>query len=329
MDDHASHRYELEIPMTRFLRSRSTRPQLTMLVVLSALLLPGVVRPTLARAANLVVRNDGAVLPISPTGDSQSPAHRPSREAARLGAPEYVGTQSYPPVGGYSTESVIGTDDRSQVTATSTFPSSAIVHLVIDFPLGTFTCTGWMIAADRVATAGHCIYDPNEGGGFADSITVIPGRNGGTAPFGSFVATNWYVPHKWKHTQTPKFDYGVIKLGSNVGDTVGWFGFAAEDDTFLDKRKIKVRGYPGEKPFGTMWTMNGKIKELQPARVFYGLDTSGGQSGSPIFGKKPGCDPCGFGIHAYGTPSPPATQRNSGTRINSTVFDFLQQTGAN
>jgi glutamyl endopeptidase len=312
--------------MPRFLRSRPTRLRLVTPIAL-VVLLPSVARPTLAGAADFAVSNRGEVVRIEPSGVAQSPARRPSPEAARLASPEYVGTESYPPMGGSSTESVIGTDDRTQVTDTSTFPNSAIVYLIIDFPLGTFSCSGWMIDADRVATAGHCVYDRSDGGGFANTITVYPGRNGDTAPFGSFAATNWYVPRKWKRTQDPKFDYGVVKLGSSVGDTVGTLGFVAEDDLFLTKRRIKVRGYPGDKPAGTMWTMSGKIKELEPTRFFYGIDTFGGQSGSPVFGRKAGCDPCVFGIHSYGVGG--TFTRNSATRITSTVFDFLLQTGAN
>jgi len=295
-----------------------------MLLSLSVVLLPSVVWPTVARAAQVALGNDGSVVPILPSGQSQSPAHRAAHEAARLRVDEYVGTQSLPPVRELSAESVIGTDDRTQVTDTEPSPNSAIAHLIVEFPVGSFTCTGWFIAADRVATAGHCIYGSGNGG-FATSIMVIPGRNGGTAPFGSFAAANWYVPRKWKRTENWKFDYGVITLGSNVGETVGFFGVGVEDDAFLDKLKIKVRGFPGDKPFGTMWTMNGKIKELSPTRFFYPIDTAGGESGSPAFGRNGACDPCGFGIHTYGVGG--TVTNNSATRITSTVFDFLFQAG--
>jgi glutamyl endopeptidase len=136
------------------------------------------------------------------------------------------------------------------------------------------------------------------------------------------------VPRRWKLSEKPKFDYGVVVLDTNVGNTVGWFGFATEADDFLTRRKIKVRGYPGDKPFGTMWSMGAKIKNVTDTALFYGLDTAGGQSGSPAFGSATGCDPCVFGIHAYGN-APPDIPFNSATRITSTVFDFLAQAGTN
>lgn len=311
-------------------RSRPLRLGQAILLAVAAVVLQSALCPTISRAANLAVSKDGEIIELQPSTVRRSPARPPSREAARAFGPEYVGTRYLPPAGeaaGARTESVIGIDSRTRISATTTFPNSAIVNVVMEFSSGSFVCTGWMIDADRVATAAHCIHMNGE---FASTITVYPGRDGDIAPFGGVAAINWYVPRKWKKTGRARFDYGVIKLVSNVGDTVGVFGFSAENDAFLFKRKIKVRGYPAEKdPFGSMWSMDGKIQEVTATQILYGLDTSGGQSGAPIFGRKPGCNPCGFGIHTYGTPSPPAAQRNSGTRITPAIFDFLQQAGTN
>jgi glutamyl endopeptidase len=87
-----------------------------------------------------------------------------------------------------------------------------------------------------------------------------------------------------------------------------------------------VRGYPGDKTYGTMWTMKGAIQQVKKTRLFYLIDTFGGQSGSPHYGKwNDSCNPCAFGIHSYGVGG--NWSMNSSTRITEKVFNFLQNTG--
>jgi len=273
----------------------------------------------------LVVRNDGAVFQTPASGKLLSTSYKPTIAPEAL-VNESVGSKNLKPLGAVNPESVIGPDGRTQVTNTSAYPNSAIAQLEVDFPSGSGTCTGWFIDANRLATAGHCVYDPsmNE---WATSITVYPGRNGGTAPFGVFAATNWYTVNGWINSGKTKYDYGLIKLGSDVGNTVGWFGYGwTATDSFLLNRNSNVRGYPGDKSYGTTWTMKGRIKQVQKSRLFYQIDTYGGQSGSPHYGRwNKNCNPCAFGIHTYGVGG--KWSMNSSTRITQNVFNFLQNTG--
>ena len=86
---------------------------------------------------------------------------------------------------------------------------------------------------------------------------------GGTDPYGTYAATSAYVVNKWVNTENPKYDYAVVKIGSDLTGMVGYFGYGYNDDnSFLKDRKITVRGYPGDKPNGTMWTDKGKIKKV-------------------------------------------------------------------
>ena len=59
-------------------------------------------------------------------------------------------------------ESVLGSDGRVRITGTTSSPYRAVVHITRD---GNGWCTGWMINADTVATAGHCV-SPGSTGGF-------------------------------------------------------------------------------------------------------------------------------------------------------------------
>lgn len=292
-----------------------------LLLVLVALAPTPLAQAQKGKGKNVIVRNDGAVFEIKKSDRTVMPSRAATPEVSKL-LNQRVEAKNLAPVLAQSPESVIGPDGRQSVTNTTTYPNSAIAQLEVTYPTSAGICTGWFISPTRLATAAHCIYLASEGG-FANAITVAPGRNGLTDPFGTFAVTNAYVTQKWVDTENPKYDYGLLILGSNVGDTVGWFGYAWNSaDSFYLNRKITVRGYPGDKPFGTMWTMNGKIQEVKPTRLYYSIDTFGGQSGSPAYGKQSGgCDPCGFGIHTYGVGG--NTDKNSATRITKKVFNFL------
>lgn len=70
-----------------------------------------------------------------------------------------------------------------------------------------------------------------------------------------------------------------------------------------------------------MWTMSGTVKRTTTNKVFYDIDTTGGQSGSPVYwysGATYGYQ--AIAIHAYGASF---LTTNSGTRITSSVFEHL------
>lgn len=270
----------------------------------------------------IIVRNDGATFPVQASSDTFSPSHRPLAEGYGL-VNRQVALNNFPPMRGLNPESVIGTDDRKRVKNTTTYPYGAIAQFEMTFPsLNEFICTGWFIGPETLATAAHCVYDGGEGG-WATAITVFPGRNGSTAPFGTFAATHWYAVQDWVDTANPKFDYAAVQIDTDLSSQVGYFGFGYNsNDSFLLNRAITVSGYPGDKKYGTQWKMSGPIQSVNKTRFFYSIDTAGGQSGSPAYGKwGTSCDPCGFGIHTYGVGG--SWTRNSATRITRKVFNFL------
>lgn len=221
-------------------------------------------------------------------------------------------------------ESVIDTDERRQVIDTTVFPFRAIVSLVMKFgDDDAFICTGFFIDADTVATAGHCVYSHAKGS-WATSITAYPGRNGASAPFGSTYATHVYATSGWYDDQDHRYDYGAIKLAAPLGNTVGWLGYGTKRDDKLANVNIRIFGYPGDKASGTMWGTRRRIKGVEPQKIYYRIDTFGGQSGSPIYGKLSNtCQQCAFGIHAYGVGIEPFPGSNSGTRVSASVFANL------
>ncbi len=212
-------------------------------------------------------------------------------------------------------ESIIGTDDRVQISATTSIPWRRICALKMKFPNGSYRGTGFFIGPRTVATAGHCVY-LKSAGGWAESIEVIPGCNGTTRPFGTATSTNFRSVSGWVTGSVPSSDYGCIVLpnGAFGGKNLGSFGFAAWSAPEILALPAVVAGYPGDKPFAELWGMARRIKAVTPVQVRYDVDTMGGQSGAPVYVKRNG-QRYVVGIHNYG-----GSTVNSATRIAPSAY---------
>jgi glutamyl endopeptidase len=221
--------------------------------------------------------------------------------------------------GGFSADSVIGTDDRVQESDPYGYPWRAIAHLSTN----QGGCTGFMLSRDVLVTAGHCVYH----GGWVTSYRVAPGKNGSAEPYGSCsggIADVW-TTYNYISTGSVDYDYGLIKLTCDIGNTVGWFGWWYNTGENLVNQYFYVEGYPGDKPYGTNWWDGDYATQQTASRLFYWNDTAPGQSGSPIYhynSVTPGlCGGwCVTGIHTTGVWD---TAYNSGTRFNPDVMSFI------
>ncbi len=215
-------------------------------------------------------------------------------------------------------ESVCGRDGRVRITATTRVPWRWICQLLITRADGrTSRCTGWFIGPRTVMTAGHCVYS-HSAGGWARRIEVIPGMNAASRPYGSQVGTSFRSVTGWTQSQSPNYDYGAIILpNKTLGNRVGWFGFTALSTSSLKNLLVNNSGYAGDKPFGTQWFNAGRITKVTSRRLYYMLDTYGGQSGSPTWRYRNG-QRHAVGIHAYGGCP------NKSTRITSAVFNNMK-----
>ena len=217
-------------------------------------------------------------------------------------------------------ETVIGRDDRVQITNTRLVPWKRICHLLIEASDGRrFSGTGWFISPRTLATAGHCVY-LHGAGGWARSIQVTPARNGSSNPYGTMTAGRFSSVAGWVNSKDRNYDYGVIHLPRPFAAAdIGSFGFANFPDERLRSSRLNLAGYPGDKPAGTMWYHGRHAKSLTPARINYDIDTYGGQSGSPVWVRTADGKRYAVGIHTNGSLS-----GNSATRISHPVFANLR-----
>ncbi|MFI8369989.1 trypsin-like serine peptidase [Streptomyces sp. NPDC085466] len=219
-------------------------------------------------------------------------------------------------------ETVHGPDDRVQILNTAMYPWSAHASLLITAnDYSSWIGTGWFIGPHTLATAGHCVYIKNSGvagrDGWVRSIQVMPGRNGALLPFGFVTSSIYYSVTGWTVSGDENYDYAAINTPTNLGNITGWLGIGSWPDAELLATAGNIAGYPGDKPAGTQWYASRQISSVTPLKVYYDIDTAGGQSGTAVY-RAIGGDRYGFAIHAYG-----GTTVNSGTRINRAVYDNL------
>lgn len=220
-------------------------------------------------------------------------------------------------------ETVHGTDDRVQIAETAKYAWRASASLLITArDASQWIGTGWFIGPRTLATAGHCVHIKGSGvvgrDGWVRNIQVIPGRNGRTAPFGAATSSVFWSVKGWVDSGDENFDYAAIILPTELGRRTGWFGFGVYDDETLKGGVANLGGYPGDKPAGTAWWSSHQIASVNGTKVFYDIDSFGGQSGAAVYRIVAG-QRIGVAVHAYGGPV-----TNSGTRITRPVFQNLK-----
>lgn len=224
-------------------------------------------------------------------------------------------------------ETVIGDDDRTKVPDASADPWRRICQLKMEGPRGAFFGTGWFAGARTVITAGHCVHYKPFFRGWAEKITVTPGRNGDEMPMGQAVSTRFSTLDTWLARRDKDFDIGCIHLDEPLGDVAGILPFASLPDDDLAQRFVNIAGYPTDLDRATVQYHHGSsIGALTTQRLFYEADTVSGQSGAPVFILENGA-PVVIGIHAYGTPGTPREMgllANSAPRLTADVFAMIE-----
>lgn len=225
---------------------------------------------------------------------------------------------------GSAPETVCWPDTRTRKTATRTDPYRMNCQLIITVttsPLSQAIGTGWMGARGTVFTAGHCVHTGGPNGRYFPKVEVIPGRDGtgtNSRPYGTFIHKSLRTSNGWVANSSPEYDFGaiILKDGERPGVHTGYYGFTVLSDASLNGLTVNTAGYPGDKPTGTQWYTYGTLNPPTVRRLFYMMDTAGGQSGSAVYRLQSGQRRV-VGIHAYGGCP------NGATRITTAVFNTM------
>jgi glutamyl endopeptidase len=230
-------------------------------------------------------------------------------------------------------ETVLGSDERVRISETDKLPWRMIAALsLIPQPplLSSFIGTGWFIGPKTLLTAGHCVYSKTDFGGWIGSIKVSPGRNGDKFPFKTYTATRFSALTVWQESADPDFDIGCIHLDQAVGQDVGYFKVASRSDADLENSLLNVSGYPADRGNGTQQYFHvNRVLLTAARRIYYDIDTYGGQSGSPVWYQAGRNDPpLAVAVHAYGVGGTAASlgiTANSGPRLIPEVVSTIKE----
>ncbi len=225
-------------------------------------------------------------------------------------------------------ETVIGDDERVRIVDTDLLPWRMICALRLKGPTGSAVGTGWLAGPKTILTAGHCVHHLPFFGGWVQSIDVSAGRDAARFPFGTIKASRFSALDKWVESADPDFDIGCIHLDEPLGDKTGFFAYATMTPEELETRMVNISGYPADLSNGEQQYFHfNRVLSVGPRRVFYDVDTFGGQSGSPVWVQADtDADPVVIGVHAYGTGGTPfnlGITANSAPRFIPEVFDII------
>ncbi|MFN3785320.1 MAG: trypsin-like serine peptidase [Thiothrix sp.] len=251
------------------------------------------------------------------SGNSARPALEEGADITPLNTEEIsnIGTTATP-AARIIREAVFGQDTRYRVNP-YTYPERAVSLITYG---GQSHCTGWLVSADTLVTAGHCVHSGGNTGrwGQVAAFRVYPGYSDGYAPYGSCGAREIYSSYGWVVAADDTADIGLIKLDCTIGNATGYFGYFVASS--VDGTTIGINGYPGDKADAhQQWGSLGTVLLSTTNKLYYDNDTYGGMSGSPVWVRNSANDTAwGIGIHTTAE-----VNTNSGTRINQDIFDLI------
>ena len=214
--------------------------------------------------------------------------------------------------------------DLSLVADPSIFPYRVTCKIKIYRPGGLIGFgTAILIDSKHVLTAAHCIYKASLGG-WPDSITIAPGYNGGSLPYGIGRSIGFFAWAAWVDNEDYNYDMGVIELDRPVGALTGWFGYGYNNnDDFFAQNTFYSMGYPAESPYNGLYQYSwyGSFNLVSTDKLEIYNISFGGQSGSGAYFNN------GTNRVIYSVLSQCDTSliRTSFTRITSLKFNSLLQ----
>lgn len=183
-----------------------------------------------------------------------------------------------------STHVVIQTDERTKVENTKVIPYKYIGRLHIKNNGKTYHATCAAFAKNAVLTAAHCVYNGSTNQ-FKEFVKIEFGLNNDTScKIISTKPTKIIVcPDFIDGDHTEKSDWAIIYYEDNILNGALGFSTGISTDT-----RITVTGYPGKGSAGDntgkeQYTCSGNVLDFNTQYFKYDADTTGGQSGSPVY----------------------------------------------
>jgi len=124
------------------------------------------------------------------------------------------------------------------------FPWSTQCRVFFNQGGGSYVCSGTMIDAKTLITAGHCVHE-GSGGAWSTGVWVAPRWDGDSNAFGTANATRLGSFTGWTASGSGNHDMGFIRLDRPVGFLTGWLGnFWNSSSSFWYGTTFNLAGFP-------------------------------------------------------------------------------------
>ncbi|TAH39575.1 MAG: trypsin-like serine protease [Planctomycetota bacterium] len=227
-------------------------------------------------------------------------------------------------------ESLMRTFGGFTTITSQSFPWSAQCYMSFTQGGSGFRCSGTLIDARTMITAGHCVHE-GPGGTWSGSVVVTPAYDGDANAFGSANGihlgswTGWTVSGSWSG------DQGYVRLDRPVGALTSWLGYGYNSsNSFFDTSTFNMAGYPGFAGSSLQYawgdfdrvytdTMEADFSPTQP--------WIGGASGSGVYWINGSGNRYVYGNCSYSGPWPYTTSEYFGAcRMTSSKFTYVRDT---
>lgn len=197
------------------------------------------------------------------------------------------------------------------------FSKSGVVKLM---NATSYIATGFIVDSHTIATAAHCTYNKK--------ITGIRIFNSDSTIALTATPVQYHIPENYVGSQNSNYDFSLITVEEDLSD-YACFNLGVTLDSFLTSSKLLiVTGFPGtvngvvvnNGSKNNMYTGIGAITGGNEYTLNYNVDTSGGNSGGPVYTSTAYNGNVYYtvvAIHTHG-----AGTYNFGTRITTNLMHF-------
>jgi len=214
-----------------------------------------------------------------------------------------------------------GSDERRLITDTSFIPARSVGLVKILPKNGKLRYgTAWLIGPRTLATAAHNLLHPQVGP--TRRLDVGMAYDGNEARGGWHRVVDNKFSKGWEEelTEGSPYDFAVIKIDNpDIGNRLGWFGFANYEDDKFESMIVNIFGYPLDRKQFHMYGVAGRVVDFDQGGIYYDCDTGGGMSGGPVIARF-GEQRIAVGIHVAG-----GVSCNMATRINDVAFELFKK----
>lgn len=219
-----------------------------------------------------------------------------------------------------STFAIIGSDERTVVKNTAVTPYRGIGYLSVQEASGKKvrgSCAAF--SKNAVLTAAHVVWDA-DANQLGKHFEITFAKNGSSAPYGTVTKQPRKIiyPSSYATHPTTPDDYAILLYDTDISGYA--FGFSK---TIATGNPVTVTGYPkdaasagGTSNESRMWTHTGKVTSTSASTINYNVDTTGGQSGAPVYDSTNKI----VATHHGGSSS-----SNSARRLDAELFNIMHQ----